>query len=168
MDKKCDICHKRNATIHLQQIMGNREVNLHICNTCAMEHGISRDKDKIEVSLTGLFAGLVDIEGEYQRKKSRVCPACGLELKAFRKEEQPRCPACFETFAHEIRQFYENHGISETYSGRLPQKLEAFKRLYRKKEELTQSLELAVSNEDYEKAAQLRDRLKDLEKGSQE
>ena len=166
MDRECDICQKNKATIHLQQIMGSKEINLHICDDCALENGISRDNDKIEVSLSGLFAGLVDVDGDLQRKKNRTCPTCGLTIKGFRKDFRPGCPDCFEVFSSEIHQYYEDHGILTGYEGKLPKKLEIFRKFFLRRQKLTDDLEKAVNNEEYEKAAEIRDRLKELEKGA--
>ena len=167
MERDCDICQKNKATIHVQQVMGNKEIDLHICDDCAFENGISREDDKIEVSLTGLFAGIMDVQGDLHRKINTVCPVCGLTIKQFHKDNRPGCPDCFKTFAKEIGAFYEEQGIGETFKGRLPKKLQIFRTLYEKRQRLHEDLETAVVNEDYERAAELRDRLRNLDESGE-
>lgn len=163
MERNCDICQKNKATIHVQQIMGNREVDLHICDECAFENGISREDDKIEVSLAGLFAGMLDIQGDLVRAKVAECPSCGMTVKQFRKDLRPGCPGCFSAFDKEIKLFFQERGMDSPYSGRLPKKLQAFRALYQKKLSLQEELKTAIGNEEYEKAAEIRDRLKGLD-----
>ena len=56
---KCEICNESDSVIHVQQVMGDETVELHLCDTCAQDRGISRVDDKIELSLSQLLTGLV-------------------------------------------------------------------------------------------------------------
>ena len=70
------------------------------------------------------------------------CPACGFNLSTFRKTGRVGCPDCYTVFASEL----EAPG-NETPDERL---------------QLERELREAIEREDYEQAAILRDRLKNL------
>ena len=66
----------------------------------------------------------------------------------------------------EIKKYIENAGITESYSGSMPERLASVKSVLNDRIALQNKLNAAVEKEDYEKAAMYRDYLKALEKSS--
>ncbi len=83
---KCELCGERDASIHVRQIVGNDVTDIHLCETCATERGITSSNNKIEVSLSQLLTGLVDsAQGKSTESADMECPGCGLSQLRTRK-----------------------------------------------------------------------------------
>jgi protein arginine kinase activator len=161
---KCEICGKRESVVHVQQVIGNETMDLHLCEVCAHEKGISKRSDKVELSLSSLLTGLMDIRGEKQLESGVAeCPTCGLKVSDFKNEGRLGCPDCYVSFAPEIKAVHKRLSGGARHKGKLPQKLRNYKELLVDRERLRGQLEAAVAEEDYETAAVLRDRIKAIE-----
>jgi len=162
---KCQICEENTASIHVQQIMGNEVVELHLCEKCAQKRGISSGGASIELSLSQLLTGLVDTEATGKSEKSADrCPNCGLTLVEFRKDGKLGCSECYTAFKREIEIFLQNTSGTIRHKGKYPARLKAYKTLLIDREQLKDELKKAVTNEDYEKAAMIRDKIETIEK----
>ena len=161
---KCEICNNNEAIVHVQQIIGNEEINVHICEKCAFEKGISNNpSDALDVSLKDLVAGLVDLSILKRRKDVSTCPGCETSIKNIRKKGALGCPQCYSVFQKEISRLVEEECEDTQYTGRLPVNIENQKKLLENQTNLQHDLEAAIANEDYEKAAMIRDQLSKLE-----
>ena len=65
---KCEICGARKAVIHIQQVIGKERVDLHLCEECALERGISGEGERVELSISGMLNGLLEI-GDLKEKR---------------------------------------------------------------------------------------------------
>ena len=54
----CDVCGKKEATVHLTEIINNNVTKLHICEDCAKEKGAEMED---HFGLSDLLAGLTDL-----------------------------------------------------------------------------------------------------------
>lgn len=161
---KCQICDEREAIVHVQQIMGEKVIDLHLCEVCAQKKGISSHSDKIELSLTQLLTGLIDIrKSSGKEDKIENCPKCGKTLETLRKEGKLGCVSCYSHFHKEIASFLDNYAGTARHKGSLPARLLTYKALLMDKEILKKELSEAVKQEDYEQAAVIRDRIRTLE-----
>ena len=162
---KCELCKSRESVIHVQQIIGEEKVDMHLCEVCAAEKGIAQEADDGELSLSQLLTGLLNIDST-QESESDTCPSCGTSIRSFRKEGRLGCPGCYANFSKELRSVQKKLAGTYRHAGKLPQKLKAYKELVIDKKEMQQRLEEAVKNEDYESAAALRDQIREIEKQS--
>ncbi|HUX21287.1 MAG TPA: UvrB/UvrC motif-containing protein, partial [Spirochaetia bacterium] len=146
------------------QIMGSEVVELHLCEKCAAERGISSGGDKIELSLSQLLTGLVDTQSSGKSEKSAErCPNCEMTLADFRKDGRLGCSECYTAFKREIEVFLQNTSGTIRHKGKYPARLKAFKSLLIDREQLKDELKDAVTKEDYEKAAKIRDKIRTIE-----
>jgi protein arginine kinase activator len=161
---KCEICGKRESVVHVQQVIGNETIDMHICEVCAHEKGISKRSDKIELSLSQLLTGLLDLKGGTDEQvQATECATCGMKAADFKKEGRLGCPDCYSCFATEIRAMHKRLSGVARHKGKLPQKLLSYKELLIDRERLRSRLETAVDEEDYETAAILRDQIRAIE-----
>ena len=162
---KCDVCGNNEAEIHVKQIMGEQIKELHLCSQCAGDKGISGEEDLVELSLSQLLTGLIDLTDKYSGTEVRgQCPVCGTTLKDFRKNAAVGCADCYNVFNKEIETYLENTAGQVQHTGKLPEKVVTLKTLLVDKESLREKLDDAISHENYEQAAILRDRIKIIEK----
>ncbi len=161
---KCEICGKNEANVHIQQMMGSEVFELHLCDACANKRGISENENKIDISISQLLTGLVDIKEEANDDTVRqVCPHCGKKFEDFRKDGRLGCAECYNSFHQEISQLLMNIAGSRQHKGKYPKKLKAYKTILIDKESVKQKLQKAIENEDYEAAAVLRDRIREMD-----
>lgn len=158
---KCDICRERTAVIFVQQVSKDSSIELHLCEVCAKERGFSASGSKIDISLGGLFSGVLDKKetdgtGEY------ACPVCGFTLADIKKYRKTGCADCYRQFKVEITSLLRRDGLDVSWTGSLPAKLETFRPLKPDPENLKKELQRAIEHEDYEMAAYYRDRLRSL------
>ena len=103
-----------------------------------------------------------DVAGEGEEKNS--CPNCGFTLERFRKEAVLGCPHDYEIFERSLLPLIEKAQDGNTsHCGKVPSKTPVDSRKQIEIMSLRQQLETAVKNEDYELAAELRDKINRVE-----
>ncbi|MFH0731438.1 MAG: UvrB/UvrC motif-containing protein [Candidatus Omnitrophota bacterium] len=169
----CDICHKKEATIHITEIVNGEASELHVCQSCAEAESI---KAQQSFGIADLLSGLVDFPTLAEEKEQYLkCPSCGMTYSDFRKIGRLGCSDCYMAFNKALLPLLKNIHGSTHHTGKEPKALpaggetehpEEIKELtsYEKIQHLKQKLQQAIRSEDYEKAAALRDRIRDLEK----
>ncbi len=161
----CDFCHEREAVIFMEQVSGvGQKRKISMCLECAMERGISPDPKSIESSIGDLFWELSDISLKIKEKENKLCPVCGTSLGSIFKKGYAGCPECYAIFKDDIKKILERQGVTESFSGSMPQRLSTFRSVLTDRIMLQNKLNAAVEDENYEKAAMYRDYLKALEK----
>jgi protein arginine kinase activator len=161
---KCEICGLKEAVIHIRQIQKESVHELHICEECAQEKGLIREEES-ELPITNLLAGLIDgkeLPGSAEPGVG-ACPRCGMKLSDFRKTGKLGCAECFRAFEADLRSILSQMAARPRHSGKLPPSLSGSVDAAPDSAGLREELKAAVDNEDYEKAANLRDRLRLLE-----
>ena len=162
----CDQCHEREAVIHLTQIVNEQVTTLHLCERCAAEKGVespgSVAKTPLGSFLAAMGKGLPDAEPVARAGES--CTRCGASLQDFRESGRLGCPECYHSFEVPLRDLLRRlhgstHHVGERYAERDGSAPEARQTTT----ELREQLRLAVETENFELAAELRDRLRVLE-----
>ncbi len=162
---KCDICGVREATVHLTEVINDKVTKLHLCEECARKKS---EEMQSHFGLTDLLAGLMDLwpsmaEDRVRREAGVKCPVCGMTYQDFQKTGRLGCGQCYETFAKELGALLRKIHGSDRHAGKMPFKgkeaLKEQKDLQRLKTELNE----LIRAEEFEKAALVRDRIKDIE-----
>jgi len=160
---KCEICGLKDAVIHIRQIQKDLVHELHICEECAQEKGLIREEDS-ELPIANLLSGLLegkDVTGVGETKEA--CPQCGMKAAEFRKQGKLGCTECFHTFEKDVRAIVSQMASRPRHTGKLPHTLVVDQTIAAKGEGLREDSREAVEHEEYELAARLRDRLRELE-----
>lgn len=162
----CDQCHERDAVIHLTQIVNEQVTTLHLCEKCAAEKGVESPgavaKTPLGTFLAAMGKGLP--EPAPAPKSSDICSRCGGTLQDFRESGRLGCPDCWRTFESPLRDLLRRlhgstHHLGERYAETvLPPAGDGGRTA-----DLRERLRLAVETENFELAAELRDRLRVLE-----
>ncbi len=179
----CQICGEQEATIKTIDIVNNVKSERHICESCYKLQGLSEpfsvpnisDFVKLtptsaEIDLQGLgelVEGLA--KGTPQTPVSHItCEFCGTTLEEFRKRGQVGCPADYDLFNSEIEKLAQRlHGATE-HHGKVPREIEAERARHHRAQQLRDDLTLAINEERYEEAANLRDRIEALMSGTEQ
>ncbi len=168
----CQDCQKREAQVHLTQIVNNEKIGLSLCKECASARGFHSPLDSIPFPLAEILSGLVKQVGMVGAEASQeniVCPTCHLTFDEFTRQGRFGCGDCYRTFRPQLEPIMRKiHGAS-LHRGKSPDQpasLEGGDMAIPVKEEerLENELRKAIEAEDFERAAELRDKLKSIKK----
>lgn len=154
---KCDICKTREAVMMIQQRHGKEKQELHLCAACARERGIESHSDHIESTIQRLMKDFTEVH---------PCSVCGTTLEDIRKQRRVGCPNCYKQFGNEIQLLLKRKAPQGEYTGSVPRRLTFGRGLLEDRALLQSKLDAAVQNEDYEKAAVYRDRIRSLDEAA--
>lgn len=168
---KCDICKKENATIHLTEIVNNKITEIHVCDKCAQEKGIETEKIKSSLNMTDLLTSLIpekssEFKKEADSKISLQCSFCNLTYIEFRRKGKFGCAKCYDTFKEYIAPVIKKlHGSSQ-HLGKVPVNLtQNVRDKYSEIKNLKVQLMESIKKEEYERAAEIRDKIKKISSG---
>jgi protein arginine kinase activator len=164
----CDQCHEREAVIHLTQIVNEQVTTLHLCERCAAEKGVESPGGVAKTPL-GTFLAAMGKGTEPNLVSARDgenCPRCGGSLQDFRESGRLGCPECYRSFEAPLRDLLRRlhgstHHMGERYADRASEP--AVANGGQRAADLREQLRVAVETENFELAAELRDRLRVLE-----
>lgn len=159
----CNICHKNEATVHFKGIFNDKVLNLNMCEDCAERKGI---KLKSDIALTELISTLTEIDlpaAGVREKKSIQCLSCGLTYSEFKETGKLGCQDCYSVFSHYLTPLITRIHGSSRYIGKkfVSEQTEQISVKQRVKE-LRSELNKLLKNEQYEQAAEVRDKLREL------
>ncbi|MFZ5800287.1 MAG: UvrB/UvrC motif-containing protein [Candidatus Omnitrophota bacterium] len=158
----CDICQKKQATVHLTEIVDEVMAELHLCEDCAREKSIKMEQ---QFGLSDLIAGLSDFgkATEEVEKTKLICQTCGFAYESFRKNGRLGCSDCYISFKKYLASLLKKiHGSSQ-HLGKAPTKLPKVVKAKSQLQELKTRLQYLIETEAFEEAAKLRDQIRELE-----
>lgn len=156
---KCQRCSKT-ATLHITEVLSEEQFEeLHLCEDCAQKY-LLEPQSPNGSEVEGLGGGL---EQEMSALGQRECPLCGLRFFEFRSTGRLGCPHDYEVFRDELTPLLENIHGEVRHTGKLPRRQPHAHQLRAELGHLRRLLQQAVSRENYEEAARLRDKIRTLE-----
>ena len=162
----CNICGKNQATEHLTEIIDDQITELHLCEECAQKKGAQLES---HFRLSDLLAGLADLGTQFNKTKAEPklkCERCGLTYEDFKKVGRLGCGECYNAFKEALVPLLKRiHGSTQHY-GKSPKKIAKMVKSKNEMESLREKLQKAVQKEDFEEAAKLRDKIREMEKKS--
>jgi len=152
-------------------VIGNKKTTLNLCKVCAEKEGLTDPMLDISKVFGKLIIAILsehlmsELDHHVDKgEKERVCNGCDLSWADFMKTGRLGCPQCYDTFLGELKVLTRRiHGSNKHIGNRLPVQLG------QKKESVTslkKKLQNAVKKEEYELAAELRDRIREIEGGN--
>ena len=158
----CDACGKKEATVHLTEIVNDQVSKLNLCEECAREKGAEMEE---HFGLSELLAGLTDMGTAVEPDTAIAikCPNCGMTYQNFRKLGRLGCSVCYDAFKKELAPLLKRIHSSDRHVGKVPLKGGKTVKDTRTLQDLKIQLEKAIQTEEFEEAAKLRDKIRDLE-----
>lgn len=153
----CQKC-RDEASIHLTETVDGRRREIHLCVPCAREAGLALPEEPPLLALDTILQGMIAAHvGELVGALAQTtCPDCGLNFMGFRAAGRLGCPNDYEVFARGLLPLLlRAHGATR-HVGKVPRRRPAATPRLRLRAQLRE----AVAREDYERAARLRDRLR--------
>ena len=161
----CEDCGKKEATIEYKDMKGDEKVVLKLCIDCAKKRGFVNFVADSSISVSNFVAGFIQkIEAESAKPLPKIkCPGCGLTYGAFRKHGRLGCSRCYETFFDNLKDLLRKIHGSNDHVGKVPRSAKEMFLARRELKRLHREMKKAVEREEFEKAADLRDRIRKLD-----
>jgi len=157
----CNVCKKKEAVVHYTEIIEGQMKKMDLCDSCAVEKGVGTT---LSSSVTDLLTGFTaEWEPSKEIKDRETCPQCKMTYLDFKKTGRLGCAQCYKTFSKSLTPLLETIHHSSKHVGKAPFKNEQLSDLSERMKKLGEELHTAVMNEEYEKAAMVRDEIRKLE-----
>jgi protein arginine kinase activator len=153
------LCKQNAAKVHLTQIVGDKVQKVDLCEECAKQKGVNEAPG---FSLADLLLGLGASQeiGQSAGGEEIKCPSCGFTQADFKKAGRLGCSQCYTTFAEGLEGLLKSMHKGTRHVGKVPAALRQGRDLNERLKHLQKKLDKAVSSEDFEQAATLRDEIK--------
>lgn len=176
----CQRCGKREATVHLVDMVDGKRSVRWLCPTCAggtsggsdddSPFGLGgnadgADSDGDSYSLASFLGEMFEPAGGGEPSEPPVCPDCGYSFADFRGTNRLGCPKCYDAFRGPLLSILSHLHRHVSHLGKVPsignEGTSPAAELIRARI----ALEKAIAAEDFESAARLRDEIQHLESG---
>ena len=170
----CQECNQRPAALHFTKIVNGETTEVHICEKCAQgKSDLFMDNGGSGFSINNLLAGLLNIESNFQHPKANSfpkteevrCPHCQLSFREFVRIGKFGCATCCETFNKQLIPILKRvHSGNTAHIGKIPKRIGGALHLKKQLAEMKDTLKTYIDQEEFEKAAEIRDKIRALEK----
>ena len=164
----CQNCFKKNAIIQVIQIINKDHKELNLCKSCMENLGLNESASNLPQIFTELVVDILKFKQKestlpVRHSESGRCPVCGCSWSEFQRSGLIGCGNCYITFLKQFKEVLEGiHGTARHIGKRpiITNKIDLKKNLVF----LERALQEAVNKEEYEKAAEFRDKIRSIKK----
>ncbi|MBE6679439.1 MAG: hypothetical protein E7598_02835 [Ruminococcaceae bacterium] len=157
----CSNCKNSNASFFYTQNINGKETSVALCQNCAAKAGIGNTM--VSPLFGSLFANAK--ANKKATSSAKRCTLCALTFNDILKMGKVGCPECYNSFKEELKDTIRSiHGMAK-HIGLTPngtEKLTTVKKELSEEDVLREQLNEAIKAENYEEAANLRDKIKAL------
>lgn len=166
----CQMCGQHPATTHIKTIVNGKLTQAHLCADCAKKQGYGNLFADWGSGFGSLLSGFMGSAAP-ARQVTR-CPGCGASFEDITRSGKIGCAQCYHTFRGQLLPIIQRiHGTAQ-HKGKVPgssalrvndtnNKIVAVEET--PLEEKKRLLKQAIETQDFERAAVLRDEIKELE-----
>ena len=156
----CEKCKINNATIKYTQNINGLEIEHNLCDDCLKK--MKHSNNFMDNFLNSFFSSHILID-EYE--KNYKCSICQNTFETLKNTGKMGCSNCYNVFRDKLDVIFNNIQEKNIHIGKSPKNLETYKPSIDTIKLLKEKLSIAVQNEDYEEAINLRDKIRELERG---
>lgn len=163
---KCQHCEKP-ATFHITELTGSQPLELHLCEDHARSYLQQNEEPEAATpTLAGMLAKQLQLgqtAQELARLDKQACPVCGITFYEFRQQGRLGCPHDYVSFEKELEPLIVNIHGDNTHVGKRPK--HGARGTNRRTEliRLRREMKEAIQHENYERAKELRDQIREYE-----
>jgi protein arginine kinase activator len=166
----CDMCKKNDATVHITKIVNGVKQEINLCEKCALENGELNFEPEINFvspfSFQNILSGIMDYMNSSNKKGENfdiTCKNCGTSYREFKKTGFVGCSECYREFANILKPIIKRVQVNLEHTGKIPKRSGSKIIDRRTLIKLKQDLQKCIALEKYEKAAEIRDKIKELQ-----
>jgi protein arginine kinase activator len=171
----CEECKVNKATVHITKIVNNQKTQMHLCEECAKQKNVGFSigvnpfgENEPGISLGQLLSSFFEKpeQGIIDKSRELKCDRCEQTFPRFTQTGRFGCSHCYDAFKGQLDPMLRRiHGKTH-HVGKVPQRSGNQIRLRNEIARLKRELQEAINAEEYERAAVLRDRIKNLEQSN--
>lgn len=157
----CEQCKERDAVVNLTKIKDNTVTHQHLCERCAAEQGVETSVAQPKNSALTDFLQAVNQQVTAVPGDQAACHFCGATARDFRQSGRVGCARCYGAFERALRELLRRLHGGHQHKGRryVPPAAEVVEQAGQL-DQLRDRLQRAIEAEQFELAAELRDRLR--------
>ncbi len=166
---KCDICKKNEAAVAYREIINGNEKVYSLCSACAKNKEIEMSTAFKEMTVP-FMGGLINSfftprAIAEKRTAEKRCDLCNSTFEMIVKRGKAGCPKCYSVFEAEMAPSVKKLHGNALHVGKSPMGAAPAPSFEDEKARLERELKLAIEKEEYERAAEIRDKLRDIRGG---
>lgn len=159
----CDNCKKREATVIYEENINGKKKNINLCTFCSKELGILNN-NFMDNMIFSFFEEPLSIG--YEKIKEENCNKCGCTFSDYAKTGLLGCNECYKTFESKLLPIIKKiHGKEYHFKEdkNIVNNKESVNDNKNEIDVLRQELNNVIKKEEYEKAAEIRDKIRGLQ-----
>jgi protein arginine kinase activator len=172
----CQKCGKNEASVHLTRIINGEKEELHLCESCAKKSDEFSFHSDNNFTFQSLLSGVLNNSFSDKNKsilkdnliEENICGNCGLSYLDFSKSGLFGCSDCYDKFEDKLDPLFKRIHGSNRHTGKKPSKYKIKKDTEKEIDLLKAKMEEAVEKENFEEAAEIRDRIHEIKKNMEE
>ncbi len=168
----CERCKYNEATVHLTEIIKEVKSEVHLCESCAGDIGLNAKLANFSLSVPEMLSFL-NVSEVDENAPQKYCISCGMTIMDYKKVGKLGCVDCYVHLLEPLRAIIAGYHGDSFHIGKHPRYTSEIKKpvpmdVTLKEDDsipyLKKILESAVLDEKYEEAAEIRDRIRALER----
>ncbi len=160
----CQSCEKKQATTHIKTIVNGELKEYNLCSECAQKLGYGSFFGSFGFDLDKLFGSFM--EGKSGTGGKKRCQCCGSSFEDIAKSGKIGCAECYEVFRDELMPSVQRIHGRTNHTGKLAHAAGTEVKIKNEIAKCRYELEKAIKAQEFEKAAELRDRIRELEQAN--
>ncbi len=157
----CQKCQKNSANVNVIKNVNGTITELHLCSQCAADEKLQFPTFSTDELFSAFFQGFTPRPEAGELR----CAGCGLTYRELKKHGKFGCKDCFHSFSGYLESMLKSIHGNAVHTGKLPKQAAASLQKKRELDDLKGKLQKAIEVENFELAAQLRDQIRQMEKG---
>lgn len=163
----CQSCYKNQANTHIKKIINGKLTEYRLCEECAAKLGYGNIFSGFDLNfdnfLGSFFKNQLNDKQSVLENDVSCCPKCGSTLEDISRTGKIGCSKCYDVFYNSlIGSIKRIHG-NTVHTGKMAECVSEDKKLKVKMEKLKKDMQIAIKEQNFERAAQIRDEVKKLE-----
>jgi protein arginine kinase activator len=172
----CQKCGENEASVHLTRIINGKKEELHLCESCAKKSGEFSFHADNNFAFQSLLSGVLNNNLSPKNKsifknnikEESICENCELNYSDFSKNGLFGCSDCYDKFEDKLDPLFKRIHGTIRHTGKKPSRYNIKKENEQEIDLLKEQMEKAVEEENFEKAAEIRDRIHEIKKSMEE
>jgi protein arginine kinase activator len=174
---KCERCGQNEAVLKLTRVESDGGAyQISLCQSCAADESPYQKAQQKQTSFDMILKELI----KQQTSKSGgdegaarlgatglTCPSCDLDFASYKSTYMLGCPDCYDAFEEVLRDDLMRFHRVDRHTGEESDRTQELARRHEDLRKLKADLQTAIDEEDFERAASLRDQISDLETQTQ-
>ena len=161
MNANCQRCQKARATVHITDTAPQKR-EWHLCEECAEKEGVIIKQH--HQTTNAVLQEFIKQKTGIAQVEDLACPKCGTTFREFQSKGLLGCPYDYEAFRSVLVPLIERaHGGGTHHVGKVPATAETAVRRQTGLMRLRRELQEAIEQENYERAARVRDQIRSFE-----